>query len=104
MINSKKKGARGELEFCKFLHQFGFTARRGVQYSGGEDSPDIVTDIPWIHWEIKRVEKLQLSKAMKQAIEDAGKKMPIVAHRKNNEEWLVTLRAEDLITIIDGDY
>jgi len=35
---------------------------------------------------------------MEQAIRDSeGKAVPIVAHRRNREEWLVTMRAEDFM-------
>ena len=48
---------------------------------------------------MKRVEKLNIHEAMAQAEHDAeaeGKgNMPIVAHRRNNTKWLVTMRAED---------
>ncbi|MFM8717451.1 MAG: hypothetical protein ACKOF3_11835 [Spartobacteria bacterium] len=38
---------------------------------------------------------------MAQAIRDAKAKLfPVVAHKRNNEEWLVTLRAQDLLTIL----
>lgn len=95
-MNSKAKGGRGEREWAEFCREHGFTeARRGVQFKGGFDSPD-VTGLPGIHQEIKRVEKLNIHEAMKQSIRDSeGKAIPIVAHRRNREEWLVTMRAED---------
>ena len=40
---------------------------------------------------------LNIDKAMAQAIHDSEHKnvMPIVAHRKNNAKWLITMRADD---------
>ncbi len=98
MIHSLNKGKAGEREWALWLNQnLQCNARRGVQYQGGPDSPDIVDKaIPCIHWETKRVEKLNLSLAMAQAVKDAGTKIPVLSHRKNREGWLVTLRAEDL--------
>lgn len=33
---------------------------------------------------------------MTQAVRDShGKEIPIVAHRKNHTEWLITMKAED---------
>lgn len=94
-INSKAKGAAGEREWAKFCREQGFEdARRGQQYSGieGED----VVGLPGIHQEVKRVERLNVSEAVRQAIRDKKEEdIPIVAHRKNYEEWLVTMRAED---------
>ena len=94
---SKDKGARGERELATELHRlFGVTARRGVQYRGGVDSPDVITDIEGIHFEVKRTERLSLYPAMQQAVNDAGGKIPVVCHRANGKEWLAIVRLNDL--------
>lgn len=95
-MNSKAKGGRGEREWAAYLRSEGFSsARRGTQYKGGFDSPDVV-GLPHIHQEIKRVERLNISEAMRQSERDSeGKAIPIVAHRKNREDWLVTMKAKD---------
>lgn len=102
-LNSKAKGGRGEREWAEFLRRHGFAAaRRGQQFKGGVDSPDVL-GLPYIHQEVKRVEKLNIYSAISQAIRDAaGQRVPIVAHRRNREEWLVTMRAEDWITLYKG--
>ena len=96
-INSKRKGKIGELEWVNVLKDFGYQAKRGQQFKGTEDSPDVLCDDLPIHWEVKRVEALNINKAMTQAKDDAGNKVPVVAHRKNNSEWLVTLSAKDFL-------
>lgn len=81
------------------------SARRGQQFSGGSDSPDVVCEeLAGIHWEVKRVERLNIEDAIAQAIRDAGSaKTPIVAHRKNRGEWLATVRLDDLFKLLrDG--
>ena len=93
-MNSKAKGKRGELELAKELRRYGFDTRRGVQYKGSEDSPDVV-GLPGIHIECKRVEKLNINVAMDQSIEDAGKNFPSVFHRRNGRPWMVTMRLDD---------
>lgn len=98
MTNSRAKGATGEREWAKFLRDQGFEARRGQQFCGNNGDPDVISNLP-IHWEVKRVEALQLDKAMEQAIADAKGNMPVVAHRKNNKKWLCTLRAEDFLRL-----
>ena len=98
MVNSRDKGARGEREYAAVLTEMGFSARRGCQFAGGEDSPDVVGGIHGTHVEVKRVEKQNLDKAMEQAIRDCGKNVPYVAHRKNGKQWLVTLQLADLKT------
>lgn len=101
MVNSKKKGSRGEREFSQFLKERGIEARRGQQYSGSPDSPDVISSLEHIHWEVKRVEALQIHKAMYQAKADAGaNQTPVVAYRKNREEWLVILTADDFIKLL----
>lgn len=98
-MNSKQKGKRGELEFARLMRSHGIDARRGVQYKGGEDSPDVV-GVPFLHCEVKRVEKLNIYDAIAQAVRDSGtEELPVVFHRKNNCEWLTTMRTEDFMTI-----
>ena len=97
-MNSRQKGKRGELELAKALQGYGFgEARRGQQYSGINGDADVV-GLPGIHIECKRVERLDVVKAMHQASKDAGdSKTPVVMHRKNNEPWLVTMLLDDWI-------
>lgn len=94
-INSNQKGKTGEREFAALCRKHGFeNARRGQQFSGIEGKD--VVGLEGIHIEVKRVERLNIDKAMKQSIEDSKEReIPIVAHRKNREEWKVTMRAED---------
>jgi len=100
---SRDKGKVGEREFAALLREHGFNARRGVQYQGGPDSPDIqCDDLGEYHIEVKRCENLSLYKAVKQAIQDAGEKIPIIGHRRNNQEWLCIMKADDLLDLIKG--
>ena len=43
-INSRAKGARYERELARYFEENGFPARRGQQFAGGSDSPDVVCD------------------------------------------------------------
>lgn len=73
--------------------------RRGQQYSGANGDADVV-GLPGIHIECKRVEKLNLYDALAQAVSDArAEEKPAVMHRKNNHEWLVTMRLSDWIEL-----
>lgn len=105
-VNSRRKGAAGEREFSAFCRErLGIGARRGQQYNG-LDGEDVVVSVPNLHIEVKRVEALNVPKAMKQAERDAGVNVPVVAHRRNREPWLLTIRAEDLRRFVEivGDY
>lgn len=94
-INSKDKGARGEREWRDFCREHGFTeCRRGRQYNGIE-SEDVV-GLPDIWQEVKRDERLNVYEALVKAEGDAKEgTLPIVAHRKNRQLWMVTMYAED---------
>jgi Holliday junction resolvase len=98
-MNACRKGKRGELEFAHYLISKGYAARRGQQHAGSPDSPDVVTEFD-AHFEVKRVEALNVSKAMEQAVADCGSQTPIVAHRRNNEDWLLTIRADDFFQLV----
>lgn len=96
-INSKQKGKRGELEFSRLCREQGYEVRRTAQYCGSTGDAADCVGLPGIHIEVKRVEKLDLCGAMDQAVRDSAKSgaLPIVAHRKNDCPWLITMRAGD---------
>ena len=101
-INSKKKGKTGELEVANILkNEYGLNARRGQQFSGSPDSPDVICEeMSDINIEVKRSQTLNIEKAMQQSTEDAGNnKTPIVVHRKNNEKWKVTMWLNDYMEL-----
>ena len=98
-INGNQKGKAGEREAAALLKEYGFEARRGQQFSGGGDSPDVVHNIPGVHIEVKRTETLSLYKAMEQAREDCADKVPVVLHRRNGKEWLAIIPAKELLQL-----
>lgn len=104
-MNSKQKGARGERELAKVLRAHGFKTRRGQQYCGANGDADVV-GLPNIHIECKRVERLNLYDAMTQAKSDAKQdEIPVVMHRKDKCDWLVTLSLDDFMKIYkESDY
>ena len=96
-MNSRAKGGRGERELAAVLREYGYDCRRGQQFKGGIDSPD-VTGLPGIHIECKRVENLNIHKAYEQAVRDSeGKAIPAVFHRRNREPWMVTIGLNDFM-------
>lgn len=101
-MNSRAKGARGERELRDELRAAGFLkSRRGQQFSGGSDSPDVICeDLPTIHFESKRVEKGNPYDWMDQAERDAGNKTPIVWHKRNHRQALIIMNASDFFTLI----
>lgn len=102
--NSKQKGARGERDLAKEIEKcLGISARRSQQYHGLSELGDVVID-SFIHCEVKRVERLNISNAMKQSIMDASRNpknpVPTVFHRKDREDWMVTLPLKELSRFI----
>ena len=98
-INSRQKGKTGELELANKLKEYGYDARRSVQYNGKDGQADVL-GLPHIHIEAKRVERLNLYDAMEQAKRDAknGDK-PTVFHRRNRGNWLVTMELDSFMEI-----
>lgn len=95
-MNSKRKGKNGELEFSRLCREQGYDCRRTAQYCGNTGEAADVTGLPGIHVEVKRVERMNVSEAMGQAIRDARPgEIPVVAHRRDRHPWLVTMRLED---------
>ena len=94
---SRRKGKRGELEAAAEIRRvFRTEARRGRQFQGTDESPDVLVDIPDVHFEVKRMEAFRLYEALEQATEDAGSKVPVVLHRANRRPWVAIVRLDDL--------
>ena len=113
-INSRRKGVVGEVEISHILNGYGYETRRGQQFSGANGDADVV-GLPGIHLEIKRVERLNIDKALEQSIRDTyadeirqgADLIPVVMHRSNNDRkkdstkgtWKVTLRLDDFMKL-----
>ena len=98
-MNSRAKGAAGERELSHELEKYGYKTRRGQQFCGANGDADVV-GVPGLHIECKRVERLNIYDAIKQALNDAREgEMPVVMHRKNRQKWLVTLSLDDFMKL-----
>lgn len=101
---SKAKGVRFELEIAHYLQAHGYpNAHRTAQHCGKTGAAGDVEGIQGLHVECKHVEKLNLYAAYHQAVRDStangNGNIPVVIHRKNREETLVTLSIDDFIEI-----
>lgn len=90
---AKNKGKRGERELAAYLKALGFTtARRGVQFQGGNDSPDVVCEeLPHLNIECKRVRRWTwsmlrgwIAKVRRESRKD---QMPVILFRADKGEW-----------------
>ena len=101
-MNSKRKGGAGERELAGILKEHGFDTRRGHQFNGQTDEADVI-GLPGIHIECKRVENLNIYKALEQSIRDARPgETPVVMHRRNRDQWKVTMLLEDWLKMYGG--
>jgi hypothetical protein len=100
---SKRKGAAGEREAAEKLNDvLGTRFHRGRQYHGGPESPDLTGDLPGLHLEVKRCERLRLYEALAQARRDASvTQVPAVMHRANQKPWVIVVDVEHLIRLLD---
>lgn len=113
-INSRRKGKVGETEIAHILQEYGYETRRGQQFNAANGDADVI-GLPGIHLEIKRVERLNIDKALEQSIRDTYADeirqgtdlIPVVMHRSNNDRkkdstkgtWKVTLRLDDFMKL-----
>lgn len=97
MTNGREKGAAAEREVARILREYGYPARRGQQYCGGNGDAD-VEGLDGIHIEVKRREQFRLYPAMEQAKHDARDgEIPAVFHRRNGKSWVVILELDDFM-------
>lgn len=106
-MNSRDKGRRGEIELCKILATHWPQAVRNLdQY--GPDKRDAL-GLAGLHFQIKRVEKLNIWKAMDQAVlEAANFDLPILAFRRNftreplpsRSRWFGAMELDELLPLL----
>ena len=98
--NSRRKGSAGELEAAKALNDVlpHAQARRAQQYCGHETAADLVCEgLDGVMVEVKRRQSMNIHKVMAESLAHCTDAMlPVILHRKNGEEWLLTIRLEDL--------
>ena len=96
-MDSREKGKRGERELAGVLRSYGYDTRRGVQYKGGPESPD-VAGLPGVHIECKRVERLNVYDSLDQSVRDAGEdEIPVVMSRRNHSRWIAHVYLDDFM-------
>lgn len=101
---SRQKGKRGERECAAELGALlGVECRRGVQFQGGPDSPDVVLKGVPLHVECKRVETLNLYAAIQQACDDApASATPVVWHRRNGKQSVMIIETSRIVAFAEA--
>lgn len=96
-MNVRRKGLRAENEVAAMLSSvFGIPCRRASRmYLPGFEAPDVI-GLPGIHVEVKRVEHLNLTAAIRQSQQDAAPdEVAIVIHRPRRAAWLLIVALTD---------
>ena len=98
---SREKGKRFEREVAAMFKEYGYDASRSAQYCGKTGEAADVIGVPFIHIEAKHQEKMHLYDWMDQSKSDSSAEgkgnIPVVIHRQNHKETLVTMRFEDFM-------
>ena len=98
---SKDKGKRGEREVAELLRKYGFEARRGQQFKGTKDRPDVVHNMENFYIEVKRTQAFSLYPVLKKAGEECDEfEEPLIFHRRNGKAWVVVLDAEYFLELM----
>lgn len=99
-INSRRKGARGELEFIQnHLEPYWPGACRNLDQFK-DDKRDCL-NVAGIHWQVKRTERLEIWKAIEQAETEAARTdLPVVAFRRNRSKWYCVLEASEFVALL----
>lgn len=99
----REKGARFERTVAGLFRDWGYNAFRTAQYEGKSGNCADVEGVPGLHIECKHCERMQLYDWIGQAIRDNEaskvKQLPVVIHKANNKDVLVSMRFEDFIQI-----
>ena len=102
-VNSKQKGARFERLLASKFREYGYEARRTAQYCGNTGDASDVVGLPFLHIEAKHQETMRLydwiEQAKRDAIAGSEGRLPVVFHKKNNAEILVTMTFDDFMEI-----
>ena len=98
----REKGKRGEREVVALMRAYGFEARRGQQYRGGGDSPDIIHNIRGVYIEVKFREQLSLYPVLEET--ERGRELScarsVVFYRRKTKPWVVVMYAEDYLELM----
>jgi len=100
MIATRKKGATYERTVAHRLAEVWPGAKRGFQFRGGDEAPD-VTGTPY-YIECKHRQRVYVAQAMEQAVAASDGRPPVVIWRQNHGADLVTMRLDDWLTLHKG--
>lgn len=101
--SAQQKGRHAELELVRILTEKGYDSVKAGRVMSFGEVPDII-GLKNIHVEVKRVEKLDLYKALRQSQNDSERfsdGLPVVIHRTNRKPWVVSMSLSDWLELYD---
>ena len=101
--SSQAKGRRAEIELADILREHGYPDARPGEALNYGTQPDVV-GVPGVHLEVKRRERLEVSRWYQQAVTDAERMkdgVPVVVYRQNRKPWMAVLSLEDLLSLME---
>lgn len=100
---SRDKGKRFERAIALKFQDYGYDAHRSAQCKGNTGQAADVEGPPGIHIEAKAQERMSLYEWMAQSVRDTEASetgdFPVVIHKQNNRDILVTMRFDDWIQL-----
>jgi hypothetical protein len=100
---SRGKGIAGEREVAQVWKDHGLTVR-GLEGEGDHlviCSPSQYFNMPAIHSEVKRQERLKIPEWWRQTASEApAGTVPVLSFRQNGGEWLAVIRLADLAELV----
>lgn len=106
-LNSREKGRRAEVEFCRLLVPHWPEACRNLDQFGPLKQD--VLNVAGIHWQVKRLERLNIWSALDQTITEAlPTDLPVLAFRRNHTRsslpsrslWFGALELGELLALL----
>ena len=97
----REKGKRFERQLACALREYGYDTHRTAQHCGKAGDAADVAGLPGIWIEAKHQEKMRLYDWYEQAVRDSAGTglIPVVVHKQNNKDVLVTLNLENFMEI-----
>lgn len=98
----RRKGAAAEREVVHILRDAGWRdARRTSDGREQRARGDIANGPQAVHIEVKRQERLNVPKALRQVEADANPlDLPVLVHRPSGQDWCATLPLDELLALL----
>lgn len=98
---SRTKGRSGEQEVARLFRAAGYDCERVPNSGGLRLKGDLYGNVP-AHIEVKRTERLELWRALRQAEDECGDKTPVLVFRRSRSPWYAAVPLDYLLGLMAG--